>query len=128
MDSPNLPRKFGVGWDGAQPAAAVRRLLVDGLKHCKRRRESIAQELSELVGETVTLSMLNEICRESNNRVRFPLSWARALCEITGDDGLAFAAMPDRLREDAEIGRALRPYLKKWAERRGRKRRGKRAK
>lgn len=94
--------------------AAIRATLARVLKHCGKKRAVIAEELSSLTGTRVTESMLNDLCATSKKGLRVPLSWARAICEVTGTDELAFAAMTDDLRERAELGTALRPVLKRW--------------
>jgi hypothetical protein len=85
------------------------------LRKHRGKRADIARELTKRTGVLVTESMLNDWCSETK-AVRFPLSLARAICEITRSDEMAYLAMRDDLRERAEIGTALRPVLKRWAE------------
>lgn len=105
-----------VGQKTRQPAETeIRAALAKVLKQCRtKKRSAIAEELSALVGAPVTEGMLNDLCSTSKKGLRVPLSWVRAICEITGSDELAYLAMTDDLRERAEIGTSLRPALKKW--------------
>ena len=86
------------------------------LRRCRKSRVQIAGEVSAMTGVSVTKGMLDDWCREGKIRLRFPLSLVWAICEITDNDELALVAMRDSLREYAELGKALHPFLKKWAE------------
>jgi hypothetical protein len=97
--------------------AEVLRAAAAGRPGCRgKKRIVIAEELSARVGVKVTESMLNDLCGTTKTNLRFPLSWARAICEITGNDKLAFEAMRDELRESAELGTVVRQLLQRWAE------------
>lgn len=64
----------------------------------------MALELKKLTGLPVTKRMLDDWCSPSRKGLRFPLSLARAVCQVTETDDLAFAAMRENLRERAELG------------------------
>jgi hypothetical protein len=97
--------------------AEIHRVLAEVLRGCRgKKRVVIAEELSARVGVKVTEGMLNDFCGTTKTNLRFPLSWARAICEITGNDKLAFEAMRDELRESAELGTVVRRLLQGWAE------------
>lgn len=80
----------------------VRELLQAVLKG--RDRKQMALELKKLTGLPVTKRMLDDWCSPSRKGLRFPLSLARAVCQVTETDDLAFAAMRENLRERAELG------------------------
>jgi hypothetical protein len=85
--------------------AALRAILAGVLKGCRTKsRAQIADELTRATGRPVSQSMLDELCSESKQRLRVPLSWVRPICEMTGNNDLAIASMPEALRERAEIG------------------------
>ncbi|HEV2499277.1 MAG TPA: hypothetical protein VGY31_06845 [Terriglobia bacterium] len=105
----------------------IREIVRRVLKAHRGRRDEIAARLTEWIGSRVSVNMLNDWCTPTKPGLRFPLSLVRALCEITGNDDLAFAAMTDDLRERAEIGTALRPLLRKWAEQQRRREQEQRA-
>ncbi|MGH9350874.1 MAG: hypothetical protein ACRD2G_01725 [Terriglobia bacterium] len=67
-------------------------------------RAEIAEQLTKRAGFKVSVHMLNDWCTPSKPGLRFPLSLARAICEITDSDELSFTAMRDSLREQAELG------------------------
>lgn len=93
----------------------VRKLLRKAIKNSPMSREQIAEKLTEIAGFKVTVNNLNDWCASSKSKVRFPLAALPAFCEIVGSDKLALLAMPEKLRENAKLGEALRPILEKWA-------------
>jgi hypothetical protein len=96
----------------------VRELLKAVLKG--RDRKQIAVELKKLTGLPVTKRMLDDWCSPSRKGLRFPLSLARAVCQVTETDDLAFAAMRENLRERSELGGRLleaRDLLREMADR-----------
>lgn len=87
------------------PAEQVfRELIARVLKESGRDRKAIAAELSALTGEKITERMLNDWLAPSKGKVRFPASFVKALCEATGDDRAARAALPERLLNLLQIG------------------------
>lgn len=98
-DSPKIDQKTR-----PDPEVAIRAILARILRDCPKERAVIAEDLSALTGRRVTESMLNDLCAISKKSLRVPLSWARAIGEVTGNDDLAFVAMRDSLRQRAELG------------------------
>lgn len=98
------------------PDAAIRKAVKDvlKLKKWRGRRAEIADRLTQQAGFPVSANMLNDWCALSKPGLRFPLSLVRPFCEITGENELAFLAMPENIRENATLGEAVRPILEKW--------------
>lgn len=61
-------------------------------------RETVAKELSRLVGETVSVHTLNNWCAEGKENRRLPLEYAEALALITGDRRILDAALGQNFR------------------------------
>jgi hypothetical protein len=86
----------------------IRSVLRDALRKTSKNREQIAKEISQKVGYTVTVRMLNGYVASSEEGVRFPAAFVGAFCEVTGDDELIRFLMGKRLRTLLEFGeRAL---------------------
>lgn len=65
--------------------ALVRGLITDGIKKSQKSREQIAEDMSALTGQRVTLRILNAFTAEAAERHRFPIAWARAFCVAVND-------------------------------------------
>ena len=65
--------------------ASLRALLSDALKQSPLSREMIAGKMSELLGMEISKSQLDSWTAESKENHRFPLAYAAAFCEATGD-------------------------------------------
>ena len=82
------------------------------LRRCQmsgKTREQVAHEMSENLGQRVTVDMLNDFSRakDSRRKVRFPLSWLRAFCGATGSDELAIESIPDHLQVALAVGEGV---------------------
>jgi hypothetical protein len=80
-------------FDGPLPGslndeALVRSVLIVSIKAGGKSRPQIADEMSELLGISVTERMLNAFTAESKELHRWPGAWDRAFCEATGDNRL----------------------------------------
>jgi hypothetical protein len=76
----------------------LRKLLTDIIRDCPKKRLQIAEELSELLGQSVTVHMLNDFTSESKKPARFPALFILPLCQVVGDDRLQRHVMGNRLR------------------------------
>jgi hypothetical protein len=63
----------------------VREVITAAMKRSGKSRAQLADEMSFLVGTVVTERMLNAFAAESREDCKFPLQYARALAEVTGD-------------------------------------------
>lgn len=81
---------------------ALKRLLYD------IDRESLAAEISRLLGETIHKSVIDSYIAESKEKHRFPLEFSAALAEATGSVDHLAAALPDGYRI---IGPDEEPFL-----------------
>jgi len=114
-----IPETGSKTGDGAKtPEEETRRLLGKAFHLSRKRRREVAQEMSELLGQSVTESKLyeftrtfnkepresGEILKKERGEVRFPAAWVCAFCEATGCDELARFVMGPRLRELVELG------------------------
>jgi hypothetical protein len=105
---PILQRK-----DGTLPADnRVREALRKAIKSSGKTRDEIAHKMSELLGRTVTASMLADFSRNGTRKrqVRFPAGWVGAFCQSVGNNELALATMGAELRGIVE----LREEQVKW--------------
>lgn len=105
----------------------VRRILREAMKGSGKQRHEIAREMAEVLGRTLTASILADFSRNATKKrqVRFPAAWVPALCEVTGDDSLQRYLMGERLKQRCKVGEdvlnsrdmweALAPVLaKRW--------------
>lgn len=72
---------------------AVQEALKRTLKNCQLSREEIAEEMTRLVGENITVNHIANWTAESKNGWRMPLEYAAAFYLITGDPGVIRAAL-----------------------------------
>ena len=93
---PKFKEKIG---NGEQPAlnfglpaenddAMVRRTISQAIRDCSKSREQIADEMTEILGVRVTVSMLNDFTASAKRLCRWPAAWDRAFCAVTGDHEL----------------------------------------
>lgn len=71
----------------------VSEALKDALKNCGLSREIVAEEMSRLTGDQISVNHLNNWTSESKNGWRMPLEYAAALTAVTGDVGVVKAAL-----------------------------------
>ncbi len=84
------------------------------MRHCGLSRTVIAENMSYLLGKTVTEGMLNAFAAESRDDRRWPAEYNRAFCGATGDDTLlrvqpemsGLHVIDDAQMELVELGRA----------------------
>jgi hypothetical protein len=94
--------------------AVVRGLITDSIKRSNKSRDAIAEEMSQLTGQKITLRMLNAYTAEAAERHRFPLSFARAFCVAVSDwllltfiaERAGFRLIDSRDAQVLEVGRA----------------------
>ena len=67
---------------------ALRVLLAETIKTCPKKRQQVAEELSALVGRSISEAMLNSYTADSKEAHRFPAAWIPAFCVVTGDSRL----------------------------------------
>ncbi len=105
---PILQRKDGTVPDDNRAREALR----EAIKSSGKTRDEIALKMSELLGHTVTTSMLADFTRNGTRKrqVRFPLGWLDAFCQSAGNKELALATMGAELRGIVE----LREEQVKW--------------
>jgi len=72
---------------------AVQEALKHTLKNCQLSREEIAEEMTRLVSENITVNHIANWTAESKNGWRMPLECAAAFYLITGDPGVIRAAL-----------------------------------
>jgi hypothetical protein len=71
------------------PDASLRELLRILLRHPTKKRETIAEEVTGLVKEPISLAMLdNWAAASKHGRHRLPAAFVPALCEVLGNDDL----------------------------------------
>jgi hypothetical protein len=63
----------------------LRSLLSDVIRQCSKKREQIAEEMSQLLDRAVSVPMLNAFTADSREGHRFPAAWVPAFCSVTGD-------------------------------------------
>lgn len=77
---------------GAAPApgsmnddGTIRAIIADCIRQCTKSREQIADEMSHLVGEKITVRMLNSYTSEAAEQHRWPSQFTRAFCLVVQD-------------------------------------------
>lgn len=72
---------------------AVREALSVALKHCPLSREEVADEISRLTGDSISVHHINNWVAEcKKSEWKFPLEYAAAFSVVTGDYGVFEAA------------------------------------
>jgi hypothetical protein len=72
---------------------AVQEALKRTLRNCVLSREEIAEEMTRLTSERITVSHISNWTAESKNGWRMPLEYAAAFFAITRDPGVIKAAL-----------------------------------
>lgn len=72
---------------------SVREALSLALDACELEREEVAEELSRLVGEDVSVHTLHSYTAHSKGNRRLPLEYAAALAVVLGDASIITAAL-----------------------------------
>lgn len=67
--------------------------LKTALNNCGLGRDTVAEELSRLTGDKISVNHINNWCAESKNGWRLPMEYAAALSLITQDMGVVRAAL-----------------------------------
>lgn len=91
--------------------SALRKLVTEMIRGCPKKREQIAEELSQRLGQHITVHILNSYTSESNKSSRFPALWLEAFSEIVGDDRLERYVLSQRNREVLEFGEVAQKVL-----------------
>ncbi len=72
---------------------AVKEALGQALRSCGLSRETVADELTRLTGEPVSVHAVNNWAAPGKHDRSIPLDQLAALCVITGSEALALAAL-----------------------------------
>lgn len=94
---------------------AVQEALRCTRKNCQLKCEKIAQEMTRLTGENITVSHINNWTAESKSGWKFPLEYAASWFVVTGDAGPIRAALSgsgidilnDKERAYLELGKIV---------------------
>jgi hypothetical protein len=71
----------------------IREALRTALRDCGLSREVVAEEVSRLTGDNVSVHHINNWTAESKDGWRLPLECVAALTIVTGDPGIIRAAL-----------------------------------
>ena len=111
MDVPvsTRPCRNAEGPWGVRAELAFRRLLADVMKRSGMSRVVIAQEMTRLLGRTVTKQTLDDFVRSrKKGRVsRFPAAWVSTLCQVVQNDELQRHLLSERLLEFLSTGESI---------------------
>lgn len=77
---------------------AVKEAVKKAIENSDFDRETVARELSRLVGEEVSFHTVNNWIAEGKNNRRIPLEYAGALVAITGDIGIFEAVIDSEMK------------------------------
>jgi len=91
--------------------AVLRGLITEIIRHCPKKRQQIAEELSSRLGQCITAAMLNAFTAMSNRGARFPAAWLQCFGEVVSDDRLERFVISKRNRETLEFGEAAKTVL-----------------
>jgi hypothetical protein len=61
----------------------IRAVVTRAIRDCDKKREQIAEEMSELLGTSITKRALDSYTSESAEQNRFPAQYTRAFCHVT---------------------------------------------
>lgn len=115
----SLPFMFSPSFDHSagsfRRAEAVLEAIQATLKRCQLSPEQIAEEMTRLLGESVSKSHISNWSAESKTGYRIPLQWAAAFSVVTNDTAVVKAAFHGtgiNILDDAdmvffEIGKAV---------------------
>jgi hypothetical protein len=103
---PQNANKIGNQYDGQ-----LRRLITRVIHNCPKKRVVLAEEMSKLLGFTVTVHMLNDFTCQGKKQSRFPAAFIAAFCEATSDDSLHRFAAGERLSKMIRIGEDVAEML-----------------
>ena len=98
----------------------VRGIVTNAIKNCTKSREIIAEEMSELVGDRITVRMLNSYTSEAAEQHRWPAQYTRAFCHVV-ENWLLLRCITERSGfhlisdEEIELLDLGRQYLKRKA-------------
>jgi hypothetical protein len=81
------------GAESLRTSGGVKEALRQALDRCGLSRETVADELTRLTGETVTVHTVNNWAAQGKAERRIPLDQLAALVIVTGDPGIARAAL-----------------------------------
>lgn len=95
----------------------VRRIITECIRNSDKSREAIAEEITNLVGEKVTVRMLNSYTSEAAELHRWPLQYTRAFCFAVSDWTLLrviaeFSGLRLITRSEIELLELGKEYLK----------------
>jgi hypothetical protein len=68
--------------------SVIRIILTEVIRKSAKSREQIAEEMTVMVGERVSLRMLNSYTSEAAEQHRWPSQYTRAFCYVVQDWGL----------------------------------------
>jgi hypothetical protein len=63
----------------------IRGLITTAIKNCSKSRQQIAEEMTNLLGATVTKRALDSYTSEAADLNRWPAQYTRAFCYVTND-------------------------------------------
>lgn len=95
---PKPEENIGTARDATASDGDLRALLTQAIRRCSKSRQQIADELSVLLGQRITVYMLNDFTSESKKPARFPACFIAPLCEVIGSDELQRFVLSERLR------------------------------
>src|SRR5882672_4296880 len=84
----------------------LRKLVTEIIRQCPKKRDQIAEEMSSLTGQRITVHMLNALTSESNRWSRFPAIWLETFSAVVGTDRLERYVISKRNRDVLEFGEA----------------------
>lgn len=83
---------------------AIRSLVARVIHESSKSRAQIVEEMSALLGQRISIFMLNDFSAGSKKQVRFPLAYVEAFCRVVGDDRLRRLALDDRMNRLLDLG------------------------
>lgn len=96
----------------------VRAIVTEAIKNCGKSRDIIAEEMSRLSGDRITVRMLNSYTSTAAEQHRWPAQYTRAFCYVVEDwrllrcitERCGFHLISEEETELLELGRQ---YLKR---------------
>jgi hypothetical protein len=66
----------------------IRGIVTESIRNCNKSRDQIAEEMSALCGDRITVRMLNSYTSEAAEQHRWPAQYTRSFCHVVGNSKL----------------------------------------
>jgi len=93
--------------DDQAARSKLRSAIVRAIRSSPRSRQQIAEAMSQILGQPISVHLINSWTAETKKRVRFPAAWIPAFCEAAMDDAPRLALLSAEHRARLRIKEEL---------------------